>query len=473
VPAATLVRLHGDLRLHDQPALAAALAAGGAVIPVFVWNPDEEEPWAPGGASRWWLQASLAAFDARLRGLGSRLVLRRGPLLETLLTLVRETGARSIHWNRRHEPDLAARDTACAQALRAEGLCVQTFEAGLLFEHGAIHSAAGEPYTVFTPFWRRCLQAPPPPPPRPAPGYLPPPATWPHGEPLEALGLQPVPDWAAGLRATWAPGEAGARTRLERFEEEALADYASARDLPAQEGVSRLSPHLHFGEISPRLLWQRLQGRGPGAEAWLRQLGWREFAHQLLHHHPRTPHEELRPEFAAFPWREDRAALRAWRRGRTGYPWIDAAMRELWNTGWMHNRPRMAVASFLVKDLLQPWQQGARWFWDTLVDADLANNTLGWQWAAGCGADAAPYFRIYNPVRQGERFDPQGAYIRRWLPELAALPVKWIHRPWEAPAAVLAQAGLWLGRDYPLPIVDHAAARDRALAAWSQLRGRE
>lgn len=467
--APTLVWLRRDLRLHDHPALAAALADGGPVLPVFVWSPEDETPWSPGAASRWWLHGSLAALGADLRAQDSRLTIRRGPALETLLALARETGARTVRWSRRLEPALAARDALVKRELRAAGLRADSHNASLLFEPWTVSTAKGDPYTVFTPYWKRCLLAPEPPPPLAAPAALPAPPAWPASSPLAALGLEPRPDWAGGLREAWTPGEAGALARFEAFADDAVDAYGTERDLPARPGVSQLSPHLHFGEISPRLLWERLRAR-PGAATWLRQLGWREFAHHLLHHRPETPLEPLRAEFAVFPWATDPAGLEAWRRGRTGYPWIDAAMRQLWRTGWMHNRPRMAVASFLVKDLLLPWQEGARWFWDTLVDADLANNTLGWQWTAGCGADAAPFFRVYNPVLQGERFDAGGEWTRRWLPELSGLPAKWIQRPWEAPAAVLAQAGVRLGRDYPRPIVDHRLARERALAALARLK---
>jgi deoxyribodipyrimidine photo-lyase len=286
-------------------------------------------------------------------------------------------------------------------------------------------------------------------------------------------------DWAAGLRAAWTPGEAGAKDALARFLLEALPDYAEARDRMGVAGTSRLSPHLHFGEVSPRQIWHAaaaLQWQGGkggtarGAEKFVAEVGWREFAHHLLVHFPHTPDAPLRGEFARFPWREDPAARRAWQRGRTGYPVVDAAMRELWTTGWMHNRARMIVASFLVKDLLLPWQDGARWFWDTLVDADLASNTLGWQWTAGCGADAAPYFRVFNPVSQGTKFDGNGAYVRRWVPELARLPDGALHAPWDASPAELRAAGVSLGRDYPACIVDHAEARERALAALASLK---
>jgi deoxyribodipyrimidine photo-lyase len=339
-----------------------------------------------------------------------------------------------------------------------------------------VENKSGKPFQVFTPFWKNCLAKPDPAEPLPAPARIPAPDKWPDSLPLAALELEPRIDWAAGMRAAWTPGEAGAQDRLAHFFSGAAERYGAARDIPGIEGTSRLSPHLHFGEISPRQVWHaaRLSGIAGWRESrYLAEVGWREFAHHLLYHFPRTPVEPLRPEFARFPWRENDEALKAWQRGLTGYPVVDAGMRELWATGWMHNRVRMIVASFLVKDLLISWTEGAWWFWDTLVDADLAQNTLGWQWTAGCGADAAPYFRVFNPSGQGEKFDADGSYVRRWCPELARVPQEWLHRPWEAPAAVLAAAGVVLGRNYPKPIVDHAAARDFALKAFASLKNPE
>ncbi|MEO7426256.1 MAG: deoxyribodipyrimidine photo-lyase [Fibrobacteria bacterium] len=485
---ATLVWFRLDLRLSDHPALHQA-ARRGPVIPVYI---DEDasgsgrngNEWAPGAASRWWLHHSLASLDADLRARGVRLILRRGDPLAVLRDLIRETGAEAVHWSRRYEPALDLRDRKIAQALRGDGVEVEAFASALLFEPESIRTQTGGPYQVFTPYWRACLAASEPLPPLPELERIQAPEAWPDSLDLRALDLLPHIAWAGGLAETWRPGSQGARAllgdRLDAGLNAGLRAYASDRDTPAAEGTSRQSPHLHFGEIGVREIWAAVQGRldaGDGDAAgrasllaYQRQLGWREFAHHLLVHFPRTPVEPLRSGFAAFPWRRDAAGLCAWQRGRTGYPYVDAGMRQLWATGWMHNRVRMAAASFLVKHLLIPWQDGARWFWDTLVDADLAQNTLGWQWVAGCGADAAPYFRIFNPVTQGERFDPEGAYIRRWVPELARLQGKWIHRPWEAPASALNAAGLVLGGDYPLPVVDHALARARALAAYQTFR---
>ena len=464
-PAVVWFRL--DLRLEDQPALAAAAARGGAVIPVFIWSPDEDGAAAPGAASRWWLHQSLTALDKSLRVLGSRLVIRRGPAAAALSALARETGATAVYWNRRYEPSLVERDAKAAEALSSEGVEVRTFNSALLFEPDEVRTLSGGPYQVFTPFWRACLERPEPAAPARAPKTLPALKKWPSGEALDALGLLPKIHWTAGLHAAWVPGEAGARERLAAFVEHTAGRYDESRDQMAQDGVSRLSPHLHFGEVSPRTVWAAVSRRAAGApgrgpETYLRELGWREFAHHLLVRFPHTVSRPLRPEFESFPWRSDVKSFELWTKGRTGYPVVDAGMRELWRTGWMHNRARMIAASFLVKDLLGDWRQGAAWFWDTLVDADLANNTLGWQWVAGCGADAAPFFRIFNPVLQGKKFDPEGDYVKRWVPELKELSPKLVHEPWLADARHLGPAG-----NYPLPIVDHGQARVRALAALS------
>jgi deoxyribodipyrimidine photo-lyase len=477
VTSVSLVWFRNDLRLTDNPALTDAVKRGGAVIPLYIWAPEEDGAWSPGAASRWWLHQSLMRLSEDLQRRGSRLVIRHGPSLPTLQALSQETGAQAVLWNRRYEPSSIARDTIIKSALRERGLHVDSFNASVLFEPHTIRNTAGKPFQVFTPFWKTCTALTESAAPLNAPSRLAAPALWPASDPLASLQLEPTIDWAGGIRAAWTPGEDGARQELQRFLDTAVTGYVEQRDRPDQVQTSRLSPYLHFGEISSRQVWhtvQRATGKRQtkqsGAEAYLRQLGWREFAHHLLFHFPHTVDQPLRANFADFPWRESSADLRAWQRGQTGYPLVDAGMRELWNTGWMHNRVRMVAASFLVKHLLLSWQAGARWFWGTLVDADLANNTLGWQWVAGCGADAAPYFRIFNPVAQGEKFDPNGDYVRRWVPALRRLPAAWIHKPWEAPTQVLSEAGVQLGVTYPEPLVDHHNARIRALAALATLK---
>ena len=471
-----------DLRLQDNPALTAALQTGAPVVPVYVLDDAGAGAWAPGGAARWWLHHSLASLAASLRALGSRLVLARGESGEVLRRLIKTTGARAVYWNRRYEPMVIARDQAIKAELTAMGVEAKSFNSALLFEPHTIANKQGKPFQVFTPFWRHCLEQPIAPLVKFSAQALPALPSWPASLSLAQYELLPHLPWADGFAASWAPGEVGAQQRLKEFVAGAVATYADRRNLPDTEGTSRLSPWLHFGEIGPRQIWAALQSRAKasgvfpasnGERVFLSEVGWREFAHHLLFHFPHTPDRPLRMDFEKFPWADDPggARLRAWQRGRTGYPIVDAGMRQLWHTGWMHNRVRMITASFLVKHLRLSWTHGAAWFWDTLVDADLANNTLGWQWTAGCGADAAPYFRIFAPVLQGEKFDAHGDYVRHWVPELARLPVKWMHRPWEAPVDVLAAAGVALGESYPRPIVDHAAARTAALAAFKALRG--
>ncbi len=456
-----------DLRLTDNPAWSWAARSGRAVVPVFVL--DEEEGERPiGGASRWWLHGSLQALDRALRRQRNRLVLRRGPAGRVIAELVRESGASAVVWNRLYEPTTVHRDKEIEATCAEAGLETRTFQAGLLFEPDEIRSGSGSWYRVFTPFWRKCLEravarpAPPPPPPAA-------PAEWPRSDELECWNLRcSEPDWAASFREVWEPGEASAKTRLSKFLAGAAEQYDRERDRPGIEGTSRLSPHLHFGEIGPRQVAASAMAlpRGPGRDAFLRELGWREFSHHLLFHNPEMGTRNLRPEFDRMPWRDAPDDLRRWQHGQTGYPIVDAGMRELWTTGWMHNRVRMLVASFLTKHLLIDWRRGAEWFWDTLVDADWANNSSGWQWTAGSGADAAPYFRIFNPVAQSQRYDAAGVYLRKWLPELRRLPDRAIHAPWTATEPTLAAAGVRLGETYSAPMVDHAAARERALAAY-------
>jgi deoxyribodipyrimidine photo-lyase len=476
----TLVWFRSDLRLADNPALSAAVVAGGPLVAVFIYAPGEEGAWRPGAASDWWLHQSLTRLRESLAALGAELCVRASDdSLACLQMLVRECAATRVVWNRRYEPAIRARDETVKRALRAQGIEAESYSSTLLHEPWTIRTGSGGPFQVFTPFWRHCKSLADPAEPLPAPRALSAPARRPDSQTIDSLALLPALDWPAGLAAAWTPGEVEAQRRLERFTSESLEEYSSRRDAPGTPGTSRLSPHLHFGEIGPRQIWHAVRraatARGRNLSwrdsQFLAEVGWREFAYHLLYHFPHTPEQPLRPNFARFPWQSSRPLLTAWQRGATGYPIVDAGMRELWRTGWMHNRVRMIAGSFLVKDLLLPWTDGARWFWDTLVDADLAANTLGWQWVAGCGADAAPYFRVFNPVTQGTRFDGAATYVRRWVPELAALPDEWIHRPWAAPEAVLRAAGITLGVEYPKPLVDHEAARERALLAFASIRG--
>ncbi len=469
-----IVWFRRDLRLTDNPALEAALEQFERIVALYVHAPEEEAPWAPGAASRWWLHHSLAALSGSLVARGGRLRLEVGQSGATLLRVAREVGADAVFWNRLYEPALIERDTSIKQLLTEAGLHAVSCNGALLFEPWTVKTGGGGPYKVFTPFWRSCqrdlssLAAP-----RPAPGRLNC-ATDSGGIELETLELLPRIRWDAGMARHWQPGECGALERLDEFVESAVLRYDEDRNRPDRPGSSRLSPHLHFGELSPRQALAAASrpdlAGSAGADSFIRELGWREFAHHLLYHFPHTTDAPLDGRFTGLEWQEDAAALAAWQRGCTGFPIVDAGMRELWETGWMHNRVRMIVASLLTKNLFMRWQEGARWFWDTLVDADLAANTLGWQWTAGCGADAAPYYRVFNPVLQAEKFDPERQYLRRWLPELAALPDKWIARPWEAPSEVLEKAGVTLGNQYPLPVVDPRGSRDQALRRFERLK---
>jgi deoxyribodipyrimidine photo-lyase len=473
--APLLLWFRDDLRLADNRTVDAAARSGTPVVPVFVL--DEESGLRPrGGASRWWLHGSLDALGQSLRARGSRLTLRRGAAETVLPALAGESGAAAVLWARSWEPETQAQDRRIEAALRERGIEAKTFPGNLLIDPQEMATKGGGAFKVFTPFWNALRARYRPAPPEPAPGRLTEPERWPASEALESWRLRPrEPDWAGGFRI-WTPGEAGAVAQLARFLEHRLTGYAGDRNRPDLPGTARLSPHLAFGEISAAQVWRTIEdavarGAAPArdGEAILRELGWREFCRHLLSHYPELPSRSWRDEFERFPWRSDAAALRAWQRGQTGYPIVDAGMRELWATGWMHNRVRMIVASFLTKHLLIDWRAGEAWFWDTLVDADLANNAANWQWVAGSGADAAPYFRIFNPVLQGARFDPDGEYVKRWIPELARLPAPDIHRPWSYDR--LGPAGVVLGKTYPHPIVDHAAARRRALEAYARVKG--
>lgn len=464
-----IVWLRRDLRLSDNPALKTAIGENDAVIPVYLL----EEPsgqWPTGAASRVWLHQSLEAFSADLEDIGSRLVLRKGASLETISGLISETGATAIYWNRLYDPESIERDTEIRSALEEAGIAVKSFNGALLYEPGKVANKQGNPYRVYTPFWRELERRGMPRQPSDPVSEVPSPEKWPKSLSVANFGLLPDIDWYQGILDSWEPGEKGAHKQLSRFLEEDIEDYGERRDFPGEPATSALSPHLHFGEISPCTIFHEAIARADKVTPYLKQIVWREFSHHLLYHFPETTEQNLNRSFDAFPWQKSKVDLRAWQQGQTGYPIVDAGMRELWHTGWMHNRVRMIVGSFLVKDLLIHWHEGARWFWDTLVDADLANNTMGWQWIAGSGADASPYFRVFNPVTQGEKFDKAGEYVKRWVPELGNVPGKFLHKPWEAPQQVLSDAGVVLGKDYPNPIVDHAQARLRALDAYDQIR---
>lgn len=477
-----IVWFRDDLRLSDHPALHFAASRDAPVVCVYVL--DEESAWlrSPhwrplGGAARWWLAKSLRALQTDLATLGRALLLRRGAAAQVIADLARETGADCVTWNDiAMTPHRAVSDNL-TRALGDIGVRSHIFHGDLLAEPSAIRNKQGNGLRVFTPFWNRLRDGGDPPAPLPRPKRL-------QGAPdvksddLAHWHLEPHhPDWAEGLRATWLPGEAAAQARLTDFLDGDIAGYATGRDRPDRDRTSLLSPHLRFGEISPRQVWHAARFAADINPAlatdlgkFLSELGWREFCRHLLHDVPDIATRNLQPAFDAFPWRHDTNALRAWQRGLTGYPIVDAGMRQLWQTGIMHNRVRMVVASFLVKHLLLDWRDGEAWFWDTLVDADAGSNPANWQWVAGSGADAAPYFRIFNPILQGEKFDPDGDYVRRWVPELAHLPAKLIHKPWTATPIELASAGVRLGQTYPEPIVDHGQARQRALAAYAKTR---
>ena len=432
------------------------------MVPLFVLDDDAAGDWATGGAARWWLHNSLAALDDALRARGSRLFLFRGDAVAVIRRVAEAVDAAGVHATEHFEPWARKQQAALADALD-----LTLHGGGVLAHPDEVRNGSGGPYKVFTPFWRALQSQMPPAQPAPAPEAMSGPDKIADALALDALDLLPTrPNWAAGFAEHWTPGETGAHDRLAAFAADAGADYANGRDLCARDATSRLSPHLHFGELSPAQIWHGVTERGRQTEPFLRQLGWRDFSTGLIYHSPDFASVNWKSEFDAFPWREDAAALKAWQRGETGYPIVDAGMRQLWQTGWMHNRVRMIAASFLIKHLLIDWRAGEAWFWDTLVDADLGNNAAGWQWVAGSGADASPFFRIFNPITQAEKFDPDGDYIRRWVPELADLPTGALAAPWQASPDVLKQAGVALGKTYPEPIVEHGAARQRALDAY-------
>ena len=475
-PAPVIVWFRQDLRIGDNPALNAAAAMGAPILPVYILDDANAGLAKRGAASRWWLHHSLQALNESVDG---ALLCFEGGADAILPRLAANVGAEAVFWNRCYEPWRIDRDKWIKTQLLQSGLRVRSFNGSLLFEPPNVTKKDGTPYKVFTPFYRKgCLQnAAPPRKPTSAPTGL----QWYQergGESVDDLRLMPDINWYDGMAEEWTPGEAGAASRLERFLADGLQNYSEGRDRPDRRFVSRLSPHLHFGEISPNTVWyaaKRYETDDALAEQvdkFHAELGWREFSYHLLYYFPSLPQENLQAKFDRFPWRDDDEALESWQRGQTGYPIVDAGMRELWQTGYMHNRVRMIVGSFLVKNLLLDWREGEAWFWDTLVDADLANNSAGWQWIGGCGADAAPYFRIFNPVSQGRKFDPEGSYVRKYVPELSGLSNKFIHAPFEASPAELKAAGVALGSDYPEPVVELKASRERALAAFKSISGK-
>lgn len=452
-----------DLRLTDNPALTAA-AKAGQVLPIYVLDDVNAEEHAMGGASRLWLHHSLHALNKSLKG---KLAVYSGDASKILLQLVEQHNVQQVYWNRCYEPWRMQRDARIKTALQEQSIEVFSHNGSLLWEPWQVLKADSTPYKVFTPFYRRgCLNAVAPREPLPKPARLRL-QDDPQSLAIEALDLVPDLPWAQEVIAHWQVGEKAALKRLEHFLSEGLCDYRKGRDFPGIQHVSRLSPYLHFGEISPNQVWYQasIEKLDNNLEHFKSELGWREFSYSLLYHFNELPWKNLQEKFDKFPWRSDEKKLRRWQQGQTGFPFIDAGMRELWQTGYMHNRVRMVVASFLVKNLLLHWHHGEQWFWDCLFDADLASNSASWQWVAGCGADAAPYFRIFNPVTQGEKFDPAGEYTRRFVPELAKLPEKFLHKPWEAPQDVLKQAGVELGKTYPEPMVDLKLSRAQALEA--------
>lgn len=467
--SSAIVWFRQDLRLGDNPAFAEACRHHDKIIPLYILD---EVATPLGGAKRWWLHHSLASLDKGLQKLGLSLCLRQGKAFDVLKQVVDDYQIESIYWNRCYSPDSIERDAAIKKVFQAGGIRIVSTNGSLLHEPWQIKNKSGHFFKVFTPYWKTCLNQMNIPvfstmPSRPN-------AVEAQSDSLASWNLLPTkPNWAEAFGDYWQPGEEGAYKKLANFVSVNLKGYSTSRDEPAKDTTSKLSPHLHFGEISPWQVWRAIESAKmdkncdlKSAERFLSELGWREFSYYLLYHFPSLAKVNYKSQFDVFPWKNDVVSLKCWQQGMTGYPIVDAGMRELWHTGYMHNRVRMIVASFLTKDLFIDWRLGASWFLDTLVDADLASNSASWQWVAGCGADAAPYFRIFNPVLQGEKFDPNGDYVKQWVPELQSVPTPWIHKPWMAPQD---KSGLCLGNDYPKPIVDHLESRKKALLYYKMI----
>ncbi|MBN9057550.1 MAG: deoxyribodipyrimidine photo-lyase [Rhizobiales bacterium] len=472
--APVIVWFRKDLRTDDNAALAAAAQTGRPVLALHIREPAERDTGPLGAAQAWWLHHSLASLAGRLQRLGTTLVLRSGDAHAVLDRMIAETGADTVHWNRRHDPAGISIDTDIKARLKARGIAARSFAGQLLHDPVRLLTGEKKPYRVYTPFWKALVREGEPHDPVEAPEQLLPPSTFPPSESLADRALLPEkPDWAAAFGEIWTPGEDAARARLDAFVGGAIEDYARDRDHPAIDATSLLSPHLAMGEISPARIWHATRGLEAPNEDVIRfrkELAWREFCHHLHFHFPALAERNWNDRFDDFPWAAGERNFGLWTKGMTGYPIVDAGMRQLWRHGWMHNRVRMITASFLIKHLMIDWRRGERWFRDTLVDADAASNPANWQWVAGSGADASPFFRIFNPILQGEKFDPDGAYVRTFVPELEKLDSKWIHKPFDAPESALAEAGVTLGKTYPKPVVDHALARQRALAAYKSLK---
>ncbi|BFT30344.1 deoxyribodipyrimidine photo-lyase [Alteromonas sp. D210916BOD_24] len=468
----SIVWFRQDLRVKDNLALNGACDLG-KIIPIYIYDDTNSSDKALGEASQWWLHHSLVSLNERLHG---HLQIFKGDPRQILPALMESCNAQAIFWNRCYEPWQIKRDKEIKKNLVEQGFEVHSSNGSLLWEPMKVLKKDNTPYRVFTPYYRKgCLNQSEPRYPKAPPARITYADTSIKDDGLKALQLLPTVKWDTTMQAQWQPGEEGAADNLAKFIEGPLNDYKNGRDIPSLEGTSRLSPYLHFGEISPNQIWYAVKGNADNmqessVDTFLSELGWREFSYYLLYHFPTLPNKNFNAKFDKFPWRQDPQSLKAWQTGQTGIPIVDAGMRELWQTGYMHNRVRMIVGSFLVKNLLISWIEGERWFWDTLLDADLASNSASWQWIAGSGADAAPYFRIFNPVLQGEKFDKDGQYVRHYCPELTRLPNKYIHKPWEAPNTIANDAGIELGRTYPKPIVDLKASRQRALDAFQEIK---